>query len=87
MYVNKKILEKMNTTEGKKQFIDNYESNMYAGWNVDGERVIVMNEQGSGMEIWTKHKEKLNWYEVVGYDENGIQEYVSYKSVRDTEAK
>ena len=87
MYINKGILEKMNTTEGKKQFIDNYESSMYAGWNIDGERVIVMNEQGSGMEIWTKHKEKPNWYEVVGYDENGNQEYVNYKSVRDTEAK
>ena len=80
--IPREILERMNTPQGRKHFIDNYESSMYVGKNVDGEEVIVMNEQGSGMEIWTKHKEKPNWYEVVGYDEDGIQEYVSYKPRR-----
>ena len=35
------------------------------------------------MEIWTKHKEKPNWWEIVSYDEDGSQESVTYKSDRE----
>ena len=85
--ISREVLEKMNTAEGRKWFIDNYESSVYAGKNVDGEEVIVMNEQRSGMEIWTKRKGKPNWYEIAGHDADGYQESVTYRSVRDTKDK
>ena len=72
-----------NTSQGRKVFIDNIESGIYTGRNVEGEEVILMNENRVGMEIWTKHKEKPNWWEVVSYDEDGFQESVSYKSARE----
>lgn len=77
------VLAKLNTSQGRKTFIDNIESGIYTGRNVEGEEVILMNENHVGMEIWTKHKEKPNWWEVVSYDEDGCQESVTYKSARE----
>lgn len=79
--VEKNILEKINTpgAEAKKEFIQTYESGMYVGKNVEDEKVILMNDNHHGMEIWIKHKEKPNWWEVVSYDKDGYQESVTYE--------
>ena len=77
------VLAEMDTAKGRKKFIDSFESGMYAGRNVEDEEVILMNENHVGMEIWTKHKEKPNWWEIVSYDEDGSQESVTYKSDRE----
>lgn len=77
------VLAEMNTVQGRKKFIDSFESGMYAGRNVEDEEVILMNENHVGMEIWTKHKEKPNWWEIVSYDKDGSQESVTYKSDRE----
>ena len=65
----------------RKEFIAQTESGVYTGINVDGEKVVVIVQQGQGcLEIKTHHKEKPKWYEVRSYDEEGYQESLSYES-------
>lgn len=61
--------------------IETLESSLYTGENVDGEEVIVLLEQGQGMEVKTRHTEKPDWYECVHYDKDGYQEAVSYEHI------
>ncbi len=70
---------RMDKLEARKRFIQEVESGMYTGRNVEGEEVILINENHVGMEIWTRHKEKPNWWEVVHYDKEGYQEGVTYE--------
>ncbi len=83
--IRKSTLENFNIQEGRKEFIDAYGSGMYAGRNVEDEEVMVLNGKGVGMEIWTRHKEKPNWWEVVSYDKEGCQESVTYEWCKEEE--
>lgn len=67
--------------ENIKDFIHNTESGIYTGKNIDGENVVVIIEQGKGMDIKTQKHSKPKWYEVIEYDEDGFQVSVSYESV------
>lgn len=67
--------------EIRAEFIKNTESGLYSGTNVDGEEVIVMLEKGKGMDVYTIHKEKPRWYEVIDYDETGERLSVRYEPV------
>lgn len=77
-YIVSEMLKNMDTESGRKTFIQSMESNVYTGFNVDGEETIIMQEQGVGMEVRTCHKEKENWYECVEYDSDGYAEAVKY---------
>lgn len=70
------------TQEGRARFIAEMASSMYGGTNVDGESVLVFQRRNVGMETWTIHTAKPNWYEVVHYDRDGYQEGVTYESVK-----
>lgn len=78
----KNILLEIDTVEGRYKFIHCVDSGIYTGTNVDGEDVIIEIQKGKGMNIWTIHAEKPNWWEIVEYNECGGQESVSYKSCR-----
>lgn len=67
------------TREGRALFIAEVESCLYNGTNVDGEAVFVFQQQNVGMETWTIHKKKPNWFEVIHYDSFGDQEGITYK--------
>lgn len=69
----------LDTIENRHRFIQTMESNLYVGKNVDGEEVQVRLQQGEGMEIWTRHHAKPMWWEVVTFDEFGLQVSVTYK--------
>ena len=42
--------------ESIKKFIEENESNLYEGKNIDGEDVIITLEQGAGMEVRVKQE-------------------------------
>lgn len=69
----------LDTWEGREKFIRTMESDLYTGRNVDGEEVQIRLQQGVGMEVWTRHDSKPNWWEVVSYDQYGFQVSVTYK--------
>lgn len=79
--IYKDLLKNLDTARGRARFIANMESGIYVGENVDGERVVVISQQGCGMDIKTIHISKPNWYEVVNYDVDGEQEGVEYEAV------
>lgn len=54
------------------QDIKNLENGLYEGKNEDGQKVIVLRQQGSGWTIKTLNSK--GWYEVVYYDEDGYRE-------------
>lgn len=60
-------------SEGRARFIAEMESSMYGGTNVDHEEVLVFQQQNDGMEVWTIHQNKPDWYEVVHYGSDGNQ--------------
>lgn len=79
--VAKDLLANMDTVDGRKLFIDNIDSGVYDGTNVDGEMVIVDVVRGERMKISTIHKSKPRWWEVVEYNADGYEAAVSYEPV------
>lgn len=69
----------LTTFANRCRFINTMESDLYVGKNVDGDEVQVRLQKGVGIEIWTRHKEKPKWWEVVAFDELGFQVSVTYK--------
>jgi hypothetical protein len=67
------------TREGRVEFIHNNESSLYEGKNIDGEQVIVMLQKGEGMDVKTRHHNKMNWWEIIEYDAEGFQVGVTYE--------
>lgn len=53
-----------------KTFINSNESGIYSGKNVDDEEVVVMLQQGNGMNV--KTLQSNGWYRVHEYDEDGF---------------
>jgi len=76
-----KSLLQWDTVESRKAFIATAESSIYNGTNVEGKDVIVLQEKGEGMEVWTPTHD--GWNEVVYYGKDGNQEGVSYKRSKD----
>jgi hypothetical protein len=72
---------KLDTKEQRKIFIQNTESNIYSGKNINNEEIIIYLEKGKGMDIKTKRHEKKKWYEVIEYNNNGHQISLSYEPV------
>ncbi len=73
------LIEGLDTEEGRYQFIQDAPSGLYTGENVDGEKVITIVSQGSGMTVKTRHHAKPRWWECVDYDELGCIECVTYE--------
>ena len=71
------------TAEGRQAFIQTEESGIYEGINADGDKVFIFLEKCQGMDIWTNHKVKPKWWEVVAYDAYGYPESVSYEPEED----
>ena len=69
------------TKEGRQLFNAEVESGLYGGINADKEPVLVFQQQNCGLDVWTRHHAKPNWYEVVMYDSEGYQEGVTYKHI------
>ena len=59
------------------KFIQDTESSLYGGKNVDGETVNVMVEKGVGMSVRTYQLN--NWIRLDEYDVNGIKELETYE--------
>lgn len=55
--------------ESIKKFIEENESNLYEGKNIDGEDVIVTLEQGAGMEV--RVKQENGWWRIHEFDKDG----------------
>ena len=70
---------RMNVIEDRRKFIQNMESNLYAGKNGDGDEVQIRLQKGVGMEVWTRRKEKPRWWEVVTFDDQGFQVSETYE--------
>ncbi len=70
---------KMDVIADRHKFIQNMESNLYVGKNVDGEEIQIRLQKGVGMEVWTRHHAKPRWWEVVTFDDQGFQVSVTYK--------
>jgi len=58
--------------EAIKAFIHNNESSIYSGKNVDGEKVAVLLDTNSGMDVYTYQKN--GWIRVTSYDKDGFSE-------------
>jgi hypothetical protein len=57
-------------TKAVKEFIQNTESGMYTGRNVEGESIMILHDQGDGFEL---HTEQSNgWVRVNSYNEHGL---------------
>ncbi len=69
--------------EVKQEFIHNTESGIYTGTNVNGEDVVVIVEQGQGMDVKTIRKAKPRWFEVIEYDSEWYQVSIAYESLED----
>jgi hypothetical protein len=82
-YAFRQLLERLHERSFRAVFIQSMESNLYSGTNTDGNEVRVLLEQGKGMEVKTRHKEKPRWYECIHYDACGYQEGVTYESLGD----
>jgi len=67
--------------EVRKKFIEETESGIYDGVNVDGEKVLVFLEKNQGMLVKTIKASKPKWYEVIEYDEEGYTVGVMYEPV------
>lgn len=65
------------TRDGRVRLINEMESGIYTGSNVDGEDCIVMLDKGVGMTI--KRLQSNGYFECVDYDSNGYQECVYYE--------
>jgi hypothetical protein len=59
-----------------KHFINNTESDMYGGKNVEGETVNVMLQKGVGMDVRTNQKN--GWIRLDSYDSNGLKELETF---------
>lgn len=80
-YAFHRLLAGFDEQQFRAVFIQSMESSLYSGANTDGEEVLVLLEQGKGMEIKTRHADKPRWYECVHYDKDGYQEGVTYESL------
>lgn len=67
--------------EVRAKFIHDNESGIYEGKNIDGEYVMVFLQNSVGMTIKTCHTDKPHWFECVGIDSEGFQEFVSYEHI------
>lgn len=74
------MLVDFSTVEGRAEFIQNAESGMYNGKNVNGEEVWIYLKNGEGMDIKTRHHGKPRWWEVIEYGADGYQVSLSYES-------
>lgn len=81
------MLKKMDTEEGRRAFIQSMDSDVYTGFNADGEEVIVMQQKAAGMTVKTCHATKPQWYESVEYDEDGFAVGVAYEAKEPQERK
>lgn len=67
----------MSSFEQRKEFIQNNESSIYGGRNIDSEDVIVLLEQGQGMTLKTFQNNgwlRANYYDSEGYSEDELFE-------------
>lgn len=68
----KKLAIDMSDIEVRKGLVQNRESNIYCTINEDGEDVVIVLEQGEGMEM--KTFQNNGWVRVNYYDENGAHD-------------
>lgn len=62
----------VSTFEGVKELLNDLDSGMYGGENVDGEKVAVMREVGHGLEVRTFQDN--GWLRVNHYTEDGFDD-------------
>ena len=75
--VRKKRNFKLQRLKWRKKFINETETGMYVGKNVDSEDVLVKVSKGKGMEVETLQGN--GWWMIHDYNEDGICESEAFR--------